>query len=83
MAENLYNLSGERIPDYGKPVPDVVEIARWILEAAEAGEIRGLYAVWLHSDHSSDECRAGVITYGAVGRMAGLQRRMLADMEER
>ncbi len=85
MAEkttsNVVSLSGQEIPS-GQPVEAVVERAKWLLEAAQSGQINGLAVVLHWSDLSTGAFMAGVKSYSMAGRLSLLLNATLDELKK-
>ena len=82
MNDKVVGLRGITPPQPGKIDPDVVKQARWLLDAAEAGQIIGLAAAVNWADDAGGNFIAGRVTYSMIGRLHKLQNSILEILTE-
>jgi hypothetical protein len=80
-TSNVVSLSGEEIPS-GQPVEAVVERVKWVLEAAEAGQINGIAVVLHWPDGATGAFMAGVTSYSMAGRLSLLLNETIDAMKK-
>lgn len=62
----VIHITGEPIPAPGEPVDVVVDMLRDLLAKAEAGEIKAIVGVAMHSDNSLYTFERGQCGYDAI-----------------
>ncbi len=80
MAE-VVSLHGADLPPNGEPVPALVEMCEDLLERVRSGEIIGVALAGVYRDFGTSLMRGGHVTYGQVGILAHLQKKLLQDLE--
>lgn len=80
-TSNVVSLTGEEIPA-GQPVEAVVERAKWLLEAAQSGQIDGVAIVVHWADYSTGAFMAGVTSYSMAGRLSLLLNATIDELKK-
>ena len=79
MTASVISLKGDEIYAKGVPQPDLVAMLEEILALAQRGEIHGAHMVIVHDDGVARKACAGRANYAAVGCLAALSARLIAD----
>lgn len=76
----IVTIKGDPVRDPRTPDPDVIAMARELLEMAEAGEIDGLVAVASTFDQATWAMRKGRVTYAQIGRLQCVALQSILDL---
>lgn len=80
MTDKVVSLSGST-PPVRKPHPRLIAELERLLEMAEAGEITGMAAGYMHHDGLSSFSAIGVcVSYGMVGALELAKAHIISDM---
>jgi hypothetical protein len=78
----VVGIKGGTVTQIREPDADVERILLEVLAAARSGEVQGV-AIGLHyADGSGGGRWAGTVRFSLVGRLAAMQRRILASFED-
>ena len=75
----IISMRGGELPLPLTPMPTVIEALEWALDAARAGEIVGVAAVFMHSDGATSSQMQGNLEREALGLLEILK----ADLVDR
>ena len=77
----IVGLRSKAIVDDRKLIPEVIELAKNLLEMAESGEIDGLSVIAHCHDDSTFSFTQGRASWGVIGRWERLKRHLIEQLE--
>jgi hypothetical protein len=74
---------GDGVPDTAEPLASVVEVAEWLLERAQAGEIQALGCVYMHANRTAGFRTAGYLGgYSIIGATDVMRHHLIEQAAE-
>ena len=81
MSE-VVSLRGHRVCNPYEPVPETIAELEALLEAAQAGQIKGFYGVIIYGDDSAACVSTLMASYRAVGALSTLAVQLANEINE-
>lgn len=81
---NIVALHGAAITQPGVADERVVKQLEELLDMAKSGVIGGVAVAFIYNDlaFNTNQCFAGAVSYGQVGRLSALQEMIIKELQE-
>lgn len=79
---NVVSLNGAPVENVRAPDPEVIKELRWLLAAAEAGEVNGIAYAVHYFDGTSGNRWVGHLTRREVGALFGVMTRLSSNIDD-